>query len=70
MEYGVSYWREIPMQIQEDILWGEEDVKVESEFMYKDEVRCIMGNWVPDTGTSISRDNKYLKTVTSPCIGT
>ena len=70
MEDVVSYWREIPMQIQEDISWGEEDLKVESEFMYKDEVRCIMGNWVPEMGTSISRDTKYLKTIISPCIGT
>lgn len=32
--------------------------------MYKDEVGRIMGNWVPDTGTSISRDTKYMKAVT------
>ena len=67
MEDVFSYWREIPMQIQEDIPWGEEDVKVESEFMYKDEVRCIMGKWVPDTGSSISKDAKYLKTATFYC---
>lgn len=58
------------MHIQKDISWAEEDVKVEREFVYKDMVGRIMGNWVPETGTSISRDTKYLKSVTSPCIGT